>query len=363
MKSLFDKTRLNTLSLRNRCVRSATWDGMADEKGHPRRAHERIYEELAAGGIGLIVTGVASVLGPTPGMPGMFGIYDDEFIGEYERITSRVHRHNVPIVMQISYQGSQGSVTTAGRRLWGLSAIENRATGITPKEMTKGDISLLVASYAQAAGRAKEAGFDGVQLHAAHGFFLSQSLSRYYNRRSDEYGGSTRNRARLLYEVCTAVRETVGNEYLLMVKVDGEGLPEGGPVLEESVAICQGLQECGIDAIEVSGREGTVRTDLERPEDQSYYAPQATRIAEQLSIPVLLVGGNRDPRLLEEVLNTTPVEHLSFSRPLIREPDLVRRWQSGDLTAATCTSCNWCMENAARGENLACVFEKDESRT
>jgi 2,4-dienoyl-CoA reductase-like NADH-dependent reductase (Old Yellow Enzyme family) len=363
MKSLFDRTRLHMVELKNRGVRSATWEGMADEEGHLRAEHYEIYERLATGGIGLIITGMAGVLGPSPQM---FGVYDDSFIEEYAELTSVVHKHRTPIVMQIAYQGSQGGLRIAGGKVWGLSSVGNRISGVTPREMTKDDIGVLVKSFAEAAHRAKKAGFDGVQLHAAHGYFLNQSLSPYYNRRSDEYGGSTENRARLLYEVYEAVREKVGEDYLVMAKVNGEDLFQGGLVLEESIAVCQGLQERGIDAIEVSGGQapqrggehGIIRTGLEKAEAQSYFAHQAASIARQLHVPVMLVGGNRNPKLLEDILNTTGIEYVSFCRPLIREPNLLHRWQSGDLTEATCTSCNRCLRTAVRGKGLACVLEK-----
>ena len=364
MKSLFDKTTLNGVTLHNRCIRSATREGMADEKGHLKETHETIYENLAAGGIGLIIAGMAEVLGPSPHT---LGIYDDSFIAEYANLTSAVHKHDTPIVIQLAYLGSQGGPRVAGGRLWGVSAVEHRSTGVTPKEMTRDNIQVLVASFAEAARRAKEAGFDGVQLHAAHGYFLNQSLCTYYNRRIDEYGGTIQNRARVLYEVCTAVRKAVGDEYLLMAKVNGEDLFEGGLTLEESIVVCHGLEERGIDAIEVSGghgpqkgeEHGIIRTGLKNPKEQSYFADQATKVAEQLDVPVALVGGNREPKLLEDILNTTDIEYVTFCRPLIREPHLMRRWQSGDFTSARCTSCNWCYDNMKRGEDLACKFEKD----
>ena len=364
MKSLFDETKLKNVKLRNRCIRSATWEGMADERGHLTETHDTIYRELATGGIGLIITGMAGVLGPSTQM---FGIYDDVFIDEYKTLTSSVHRHEAPIVMQLAYEGSQGGSKISGGKVWGLSAVRQRTTGITPKEMTTGDIKAVIDSFAEAAERAKKAGFDGVQLHAAHGYFLSQCLSPYYNRRTDEYGVTVQGRARILYEVCEQIRERVGEEYLVMAKVNCDDLFEGGLTLEDSIKVCQGLQERGVAAIEVSGgqapergaKHAIMRTKLEKPERQSYFCRQAARIAEEIDIPVVLVGGNRDPKLLNKIINTTPIEYISLSRPLIREPNLVHRWQSGNLAPARCISCNWCLENAARGEELACKFEKD----
>ena len=297
----------------------------------------------------------------------MFGIYDDSFIEEYAKLAFVAHKHNTPIVMQLAYQGSQGGRKVAGGKLWGMSALRQRTSGARPREVTKDDIAVLVASFAQAARRAKQAGFDGVQLHVAHGYFLNQCLSSYYNRRSDEYGGGIENRARILYEVCSAVREAVGDNYLLMAKVNGEDLFEGGLTLEESIKVCQGLEERGITAIEVSGGQapqrgeeyGIIRTGLEKPEEQSYFAYQAARIAQEIGVPVAVVGGNREPKRLENILNTTDIEYLSFCRPLIREPSLLHRWGSGDLRKATCNSCNWCLKNAMEGKDLACVFETD----
>ena len=367
MKSLFDQTKLNTVQLKNRGLRSATWEGMADEKGHLRAEHYRIHEELAAGGIGLIITGMAGVLGPSPQM---FGIYNDSFIGEYEQLViSPAHKHACPVVLQIAYQGSQSGPKIAGGKVWALSAVKHRVSGLTPHEMTKSDIKVLIRAFALAAERAKKAGFDGVQIHAAHGYFLNQSLSPYYNRRTDEYGGNTEKRARILYEVYEAIREVVGKDYLVMAKVNSEDFFEGGLTLRDSITVCQGLQERGIDTLEISGGQkphrATVdrisRTNLDKPADECYFLPQAAKISAELDIPIILVGGNRDPQRLEETINITDIEYLSFCRPLIREPSLFARWQSGDLTKAECISCNWCLRNAIKGEDLACRFHEEGS--
>ena len=246
-----------------------------------------------------------------------------------------MHENNTNIIMQIVHGGPK----------WGPSPIKHKVSGTTPKEMTVDDIETVVASFAAAAGRAKKAGFDGVQIHAAHGFLLSMFLNPYYNVRNDEYGGSIMKRARIVLETYDAVRNVVGEDYPVLVKVNCEDFMENGLNLEDSFKVCKILSDNGIDLIEVSGGsyssragEGPIRnTDVE-----SYFLDQAEEIAEQVEVPVALVGGNRDLKSMNEILNTTQIEYFSMARPFIREPDIINRWIKENQESAECESCDPC---------------------
>lgn len=363
MKQIFEETRIGGMVVKNRLVRSSTWENMADEQGHMTYPLYEVYKELAAGGAGVIFTGYAFVLPEEQPSPRMMGIYDDSFITEYRKLTDMVHEQGSCIVLQIAYGGSQTGFAPEGRLIWGPSNVADLATGVVPTPMTGADIRTLVEAFADAAGRAKRAGFDGVQIHGAHGYLLSQFLNPHYNRRTDEYGGSIENRARIILEVYAAMRARVGEDFPVLIKINGEDFVEGGATGEDSLALAKMLDARSIDAIEVSGGTGgsgdciPPRMRIDAPEKEAYHAAQAARIAAAIGAPVILVGGLRSSEVIEQLLANTEIELFALSRPLLSEPDLPKRWQSGDHSRSRCISCNGCLQNR-RGGNR-CLLNND----
>lgn len=348
MRTLFDETNIRSMTLKNRFVRSATWENMADASGHMTEPLFRTYEELARGGVGMIITGYAFPLREEQPSPGMMGIYDDSFIEEYQPLTAMVHDHGSRIVMQIAYGGSQTGYRPEERVIWGPSAVADLVFKVVPQEMSEENILTLIRAYGAAAVRARSAGFDGVQVHAAHGYLLSQFLCPYYNRRTDRYGGPMENRARIVIEVYEEVRRRAGDDYPVMIKVNAEDFIENGATFQDCRYLCRELAVRGIDAIEVScgtfasGKRGPCRTGIDAPEKEGYNADYAARIAQETGVPVMLVGGLRSPGVMEKLLETTPIDYFSLARPFIAEPHLVNRWRGGDRRAARCISCNGC---------------------
>lgn len=362
MKSVFDQTQLAGLNLKNRFIRSATYDGFADKSGHMTKELFEVYENLAKGGVGTIITGLTYVSDLEAPLPGQMGIYDDSFIDEYKELTAMSHRYDTKIILQIVCLGSQTSGET-DKVMWGPSAVEDLFYKTTPQEMTSQDILFVEAAFAQAALRAKQAGFDGVQIHGAHGYLLSKFLTPYYNRRTDSYGGSIENRARIVLETYQAIREAVGPEYPVLIKINCEDFMEQGMTFTECSYVCSKLAELGITAIEVSGGsgssrpgEGTVRNVTAAQE--SYFTSYAEKLAQEIDVPVILVGGNRKLAPLTDIINRTQVEYISLCRPLICESHLINRWQSGELSAAKCVSCNKCF----RPGGTICVFNRKIQR-
>lgn len=349
MKSLSDQTSIAGLHLKNRLVRSATRDGLADDRGHVTAALLERYIELARGGVGTIITGHAYVTEKEQSWrPGQMGIYNDSFIVDYQPLTAAVHAYDCRIILQLSCLGAQTFADVGGKLIWGPSPVADLATGIVPREMTRADIGFLQTAFAAAALRARAAGFDGVQIHAAHGYLHNKFLNPYYNRRTDEYGGCVDSRVRMLSETYAAMRNAVGDEYPLLVKVNCDDFQAGGMPFEECRQICRQLDAAGIDAIEISGGSlssphnfGPIRTNVS--EHPSYFLRYAADIAERVAAPVLLVGGNRDFSSLTRVLNRTEIQLISLCRPLICQPDLVSRWLSGEDIKPMCTSCNQCL--------------------
>lgn len=359
---IFEQTRIKSLQLNNRIIRSAVWMNMADKDGYITPKLYKVYEDLAKGGIGLIITGYTMVDPKDRPNPGMMGIYDNSFIAEHKKLVEISHYHNTPIALQIAYGGSQTNHPDfQDKELMGPSAVTNRVTGITPKEMTKEDIQHVIYSFTQAARRAKEAGYDAIEIHAAHGYLLSQFLAPFCNRRTDEYGGDIENRARIIYQTIESIRQEVGEDFPIMIKINHDDyMDEGeGLTLEEAVIVAKGLEKAGVDIIEVSGcnetsgkRIGPARTKINKPELQSYYLEPTKPIADNVNIPVILMGGNRDPKRLQEILESSNIRYFSIARPFICEPDLVNKWKKDINYKARCVSCNGCY----RPGEVGCVF-------
>lgn len=219
-----------------------------------------------------------------------------------------------------------------------------------------------------AAQRAREAGFDGVQLHAAHGYLMNQFLSPLFNKRTDDYGGTVENRYQVLRNVLKKVRSTVGDEFPILIKLNSQDYLEGGLTLEDSLKIGRLLQEDGIDAIELSG--GTLqsgklmpsRMGITNEEKEAYFLEAAKVFKEQIKVPLILVGGLRSLTVAERIVEQGFADYISMSRPFVREPDLIKRWKAGDVRKATCLSDNQCFGPAMAGEGIYCVVEKKEKR-
>lgn len=357
MKTLFDSTQVSGMKMKNRFVRSATHDGRADASGHVTEKLIRHYENLAKGGAGMIITGLTNVTDIEKIVPGQMAIYNDSFISEYKALTDTVHRYEVNIIAQLVCNGAQNRSENDGV-LWVPTVIEDMKSIAGIKEMTQDDIVVMKEAFINGAIRASKAGFDGVQLHVAHGYLLSRFLTPYFNKRTDEYGGNTENRARVVVEICRGIRHVLGPDYPVLAKINCDDFMEKGLTFKECKYICKMLKEAGLTAVEISGgtalsrtNEGTIRKVT--AETESYFKQYAAEIAEEISIPVICVGGHRDFNKLTEIVNQTKIEYISLCRPLIREPELINRWAAGDRKPAKCISCTKCF-----GIETECIFHK-----
>lgn len=362
MADLFERTEVNSMVLRNRLVHSATNEGAANrEDGCVTEQLIALREEVAKGGVGLVIPGNAYVSDEGKSRPGQLGVHSDEVIPGLSRMAEAVHHHGARIALQLQHAGGNMYVPPATGYALGPSDLQ--LTDVPSKAMTIDDIARTVADFASAAIRAKAAGCDAVQLHGAHSYLLSQFLSPYFNRRTDGYGGSLENRARFPLEVLRAVRQAVGPRFPVMTKVNCEDFVDGGFALHDFVPLCLMLEREGVDAIEVSG--GTHFSDpryfCSRPvgtvprEQEIYFKEAAERYKREISVPLMLVGGVRSYEVANWVVRSGLADYVSLSRPLIREPGLIGRWQQGDTRPSTCTSCNLCFGPVRAGEGLYCV--------
>jgi 2,4-dienoyl-CoA reductase-like NADH-dependent reductase (Old Yellow Enzyme family) len=364
MPDLFDKIEINGMVLSNRSMRSATWTGLAAENGRCTTKLIKRMEQLARGGIGLIMTGFSYVMPNGQSLPRQLGIHNNAMIPDLQKLTRRVHAANGKIAMQIVHAGVQTVMTEKADAPWGPSAVHDKLYGCTPKAMTQREIKETVQAFARAAARAKKAGFDAVQLHAAHGFLISQFLSPFRNKRTDKYGGPIENRARFLFETYRAVRKTVGRNFPVMIKLNSKDFVRGGLHERDALFVAKRLDKMGIDAIEMSGgipasgNLGPAREKIRQVSDEVYFLSYAKKIKKQVSAPLILVGGVRSLKAINHALDTGAADMVSMARPLVREPALVKRWKKGNHKKAKCVSCNQCFGAASSPEGIYCVLER-----
>ena len=363
---LFDACTIGGIDARCRIVRSATFEGMADAQGQPTEKLASIYKNLAAGGTGVMITGMIAASKLEPHQHNQILLDDDRCIAPLADLITQVHDRGGKIVAQIVIMGSAIMVPEGENRLIVSPSGVPDQLGREKQASTalsEGQIRQLVADAGQAARRAKAAGFDGVQFHGAHGYLASKFLTPFYNTRTDAYGGSLENRARFLRECIAEIRKQTGADYPIWVKLNcSDFMKEGGLEAEESLQVMKWLAEDGVQAIKVSGgntsslpRKGPIRA-IRRTKEPMYFAAYAKAAAAALKgkTDVGVVGGWRAASDMEEALATSDLSFISLCRPLLRQPDLPNLWRNGSTEPATCISCNRCF----RDTDVDCIFHE-----
>jgi len=359
MSRLFEPITIAGIEIRNRFMRSATWDRTATDDGEVTDTSVEIIDGLARGGVGLIVTGYAYVSEHGKAAVGQFGISDDRHIKGLRRLVKAAHDQGARIAAQIAHGGiSLGLLGRTDRVALAPSKIDGYP--LAHREMTSAEIDEIVRDFGAAAARAKEAGFDAVQLHGAHGYLMSQFLSPRTNLRSDEWGGSPERRRRFHIEVVRSVRRAVGPDYPVWIKLGLQDHAEDGLQLNEGLEALKALAAEGLSAAEISAGAGTRAAQVDKPgdEERAYFREESAKAKRAVDIPIMLVGGIRSLSMAEDILGSGDADMISMARPFIREPDLIARWKRGDTAPAKCISCAKCLAVGLRGEPLACEEER-----
>jgi 2,4-dienoyl-CoA reductase-like NADH-dependent reductase (Old Yellow Enzyme family) len=421
---IFTPLRFRSLTVKNRLFRSSISGRWDSYNGHGTQARLNWEERFARGGVGAIISSFVPVHVRGRVMPNYAMIDDDDKIPFWRKVGETVHAHDCRFILQLSHSGRQRDVP-------GVENLMNRALSSTSRKdtfhgllcqaMTGAEISQTIRLFADGARRAREAGLDGVELHASHGYLFTQFLSSAINDRTDEYGGSLENRARFLLDVIHAIRREVGRDFHLQVKINARDLNDAlffwekrGNTLEQSIQICRWVEAAGADALHVSigsifphpllpsggfpvdeanwwyggmissGARGYVnytlfhfkvlrplflrlwnRTKKERPVE-GVCAEEARAVKQQVGIPVLNTGGYQDARLIRKVISEGYCDGVSIARPLIANSELPRVFQAGqDLPDRPCSFCNRCLVNAIANP-LGCYdvrrFDGDHDR-
>lgn len=328
MKTLFEKTTLGNLKLKNRLVRSATGENLATAEGHIPKELIDTYVGLAKGGVGMIIVGFTSVAPVDHFREGLMRLHDDALIPEYSVLAEEIHKYDCIAMPQLALG------------IYLKHDKNGRLVELEPDQMEVADIKEIIRKFVSAASRAKKAGFDGVQLHGAHGFVLSKFISPAYNHRKDEYGGSIKGRAKIIMDIVKEIKKE-NPEFHVSIKINNSDYILGGLLPEESIRICKMLEQAGIDSIEVSGN-GPCVSGIRPGNGEGFFAPYAVELKKHVNIPIILTGGHRSTAHIESLLNNSGIEYFSLSRPLIREPGLPNRWKGGNTEPSDCISCNRC---------------------
>jgi 2,4-dienoyl-CoA reductase-like NADH-dependent reductase (Old Yellow Enzyme family) len=395
MSVLLQPMTLRQTTIKNRFARSATSESMATERGEVTDDLLRLYRNLARGEVGLIITGHMYVHPLGRGVRFQTGIHDDETIAGLRKLSDAVHQEGGRIAFQLSHAGRQTKKSLIGRTPLAPSARGRDPTYfVKPVAMSEEQIVEVVQAFGQAARRAVEAGADGVQIHAAHGYLISEFLSPYWNVRDDTWGGSEENRFRLLRETVLEVRKALPAGMPLLVKLNtNDYTPEEGITPPLALTYARWLAELGIDGLELSCgatyyhfanmsrgeipvdeltaafsrwmrpfakvalRQMAGKFDLE----EGYNIPASRLIKPAVGdVPVMVVGGLRRLSHMEALLQEGAADLVSMCRPFIREPALVRRFREGKMERASCTSCNKCFALIASDKPLRCVQRATE---
>ncbi|HUH67294.1 MAG TPA: NADH:flavin oxidoreductase [Syntrophales bacterium] len=392
---VFSPANIGNLEIKNRLVRSATYENAATSTGEVSDSLVAIYRNLAKGGVGLIITSITGVYAKAVSPRLIMRVDKDSFIPGLARIprTVRAAARDCKVMLQLHHPGRQVVNKGDGKRLKPVdppafvayvkkhpelfaphkeapqfmeptapSAVYDAFFDRTPRALTVEEIENIIDAFAEGVRRAKEAGFDGVQIHAAHGYLLSSFLSPRTNVREDAYGGSTENRTRIVREIYRRARKKVGDSFPILIKMNVTDFLPGGIDLDEALRIGRLLTDTGFTAIETSGGMyealtqkqedlgwppfslAEARTGIKTADQEAYFFPSAAAFKKKTKATIILVGGLRSLSKIEEVIGSGAVDFAAMSRPLIRQPDLPNLWLLGQAPdKAQCISCNACL--------------------
>jgi 2,4-dienoyl-CoA reductase-like NADH-dependent reductase (Old Yellow Enzyme family)/NADPH-dependent 2,4-dienoyl-CoA reductase/sulfur reductase-like enzyme len=381
--ALVQPGRIGTLELKNRMIMAPMGSNYAESDGSCGERIQAYYEARAKGGAGLLIMGVCSVAFPHgTGEPYQVGVSDDGFIPGLAGIADRVHRHGTKIAMQLHHGGKTAVQDLVhGRDIWVPSIPKPPApptymAAVTPHElstfvgvtrnrpqyrvMDKADIDQMIRWFVDAAERAKKAGFDGVEIHAAHTYILAGFLSPYYNQREDEYGGSLQNRARLLTDVLQAVKDRVGKDYPVWVRLDAEevGTP-GGITLEDAVQTARLCETAGADAISVSAyamlTTGSAFTEAPIPQNPGAFLSNAASVKQAVSIPVL-ASGRIEMDMAQRAIAQGELDFVAMARKMLADPELpLKITENRPKDIRPCIYCYACVSEIFVNRRVKCA--------
>ena len=390
---LFSPFQIGNLIIDNRFIRSATFECAANDDGSVSEDYAKIYRRLAKGKIGMIITGMISISEEGKSYKRQASLHSDEMIPGFSQLLNEVHEIGGKVFAQIAHGGRQSEVQGISPKAPSFG-IPDMVYRVIPRQMSVKDIKRIIKDFGNSALRAKKAGFDGVQIHGAHGYLISQFLSPFFNHRNDEWGKDAKGRFQFLRKVFDEIREKVGEDYPVIIKINIEDhTPFKGISTEEVFKNLESLVEMGIDGVETS--RGTlafsmfdmcrgsvpskemskimpkpaqamtnIALKLNYPEKkvaftEAYNRLPGKKLKEVLNdCPLILVGGMRGFPLMDHIVTNGEADFISLCRPLIREPLILKKWSKGNTKDPTCVNCNKCLAGLAHHMVLQCREKK-----
>jgi len=307
------------LKSKNRLVMPPMATAKSDEDGSLTKDILDYYNEKSEGGyIGLIIIEHSFVCKQGKASDRQLSISKDSDVDKLKELANIIHKNGSKAVMQINHAGSAASKTVTGIDVLGPSAVSNPFKSDTiPKELSIEEIKDIISQFKNAALRVKEAGFDGVEIHSAHGYLLNQFMSPLTNKRTDEYGGNLQGRIKLHLDIIKEVRSSVGQEFPILLRLGASDYMEGGTTIEDSIASAKEFEKAGLDMLDISG--GFCRYSLPGHSEQGYFAPLSKAIKESVSIPVIVAGGITDVNVAEEILSDDKADLIGVARAILKD--------------------------------------------
>ena len=327
-KDLFDETQYKYMKMKNRVFKGAIVDYESWENDKLTEKYYQRYEKLSKAEIGTIITG-GMLVEPNKDFP-IPRIDKDEYIPGFKKLTDMVHKNGVNIIAQISV--------------------------MKDLDLPVEEIHRILDLFAEAAERCKKAGFDGIEIGANHHGTLSQFLSPMFNHRTDEYGGSDENRARFVIEIIKKIRERMGNEYIILLKINSEDNDPNGITPEGFITACKMAEQAGVDMIEVTGMKWK-----KNRENKLVYFDIGKTLADILKIPILVTGGVKNLNVANEALNNSNIQYIGICRAILSEPDILIKWKNCEDKKSQCVSCMNCYD-FEDGTEPECILNKRKKK-
>jgi 2,4-dienoyl-CoA reductase-like NADH-dependent reductase (Old Yellow Enzyme family) len=373
-KDIFEPVFLENMEFKNCFVMAAAADNLTGEGGKVTEAHINRLVELAEGDVGLIIPGGVGINDRARSGPNTPNMDRKNAVKEYKNLTKRLHECGAKIAIQLVHSGIWTSHYQNSLNKEAIGAYDIPLNtpylneGLLPSPgkfhaATEEEIINLIDAFAEAAYKGKKAGFDACEIHAAHDSLLAQFLSPITNKRNDEWGGSLEKRAHIHFEIGEAIKNKLGDDFLLIIKLGLKDGVTGGTKLEEGLKAAEIVSNSGYDIIEVSlGLQGgklkeTVFKPIP-PEGMGNYHDWCRKLKKKVNIPIIQTGGLKSPADIQKIISQNHADMIGMCRPFIREPGLVKRWQEGNLEDAECIRCNKCVFALGKGMPLDCYVEE-----
>lgn len=358
-KKLFEPGKIGNLDVKNRIAFTGLGVNYAESNGEPGKDFCAFYEERAKGGTGLIIVGGVGV-DPDTGLGEHNAVRLDN-LGQamgFARLAKIVHKYDTKLFVQLMHPGKNANSSRLnGKQAWSSSAVMT-SNGKMAKEMTIEDIYYVVKRFADSALLAKHAGLDGVEIHAAHGYLLTQFLTPYFNKRTDMYGGSLENRMRIIVEIYNAIRKAVGPKFVVGIRLSVDEFIEGGNTLQEGLMMAKICSDLGMDFVDVScGLQETGQFNREPPSfEQGWKKNLAKSVKEVVKCPVIAVNTIKKPDFAESLLDEGVSDFIGLSRPQLADPFWAKKAKEGkEDEIRTCISCLNCFATLVQGVPLTCA--------